>query len=310
MKLSVIIPCLNAEATIAQQLEALAAQQWSEPWELIVSDNGSTDHSVEVARRFENRFLKFRVVDASDRKGGAHACNVGVRAATAEAVAVCDADDEVAPGWVASMGEALFKHNVGCGQMRFDKFNEPDRAKKAAEGWKDGLYKGRFLPGGGSGNFGIRRWVHEAIGGFDESLPHAYDADYFWRLQLERFKLHYLPEAMVQVRLARVNPSLPLLFRRGRNRAASNYWCYKRYRHLGMLPPPPLSKSLTQWLYAFRRAVVAILLYRKQKKVEWLHPLAKRTGDLVGQLQGRMTNLGQPYYPGQMGGVGTEKRSL
>ena len=309
MKLSVIIPCLNAEATIAEQLEALAAQRWSEPWELIISDNGSTDHSVKIARQFANRFLKFRVVDASDRKGAAHACNVGVRAATAEAVAFCDADDEVASSWVASMGEALFRHNVGCGQMRFDKFNEPDLAQKSAEVWKDGLYKGRFLPGGGSGNLSIRRWVHDAIGGFDEDLPHAFDADYFWRLQLEGFKLHYVPEAVLQVRIRRVNPSLPYLYRRGRNRAASNYWCYKRYRHLGMLPPQPLRESLARWLGTLRRAVF-VLLYSKQNRVEWLHRFARQTGSLVGQLQGRMTNPCQPYHPRKRGEVGAENRSL
>ncbi|MBF2059991.1 glycosyltransferase family 2 protein, partial [Fischerella thermalis] len=43
MKVSVIIPCLNAAETIGVQLEALANQQWSQPWEVIIADNGSTD---------------------------------------------------------------------------------------------------------------------------------------------------------------------------------------------------------------------------------------------------------------------------
>ncbi|HET9225168.1 MAG TPA: glycosyltransferase, partial [Thermoanaerobaculia bacterium] len=44
-KLSVVIPCLNAEATLGDQLEALAGQGWSGEWEVIVADNGSTDGS-------------------------------------------------------------------------------------------------------------------------------------------------------------------------------------------------------------------------------------------------------------------------
>ena len=39
IKLSVIIPCYNAETTLAVQLEALARQRWSEPWEVLVVDN-------------------------------------------------------------------------------------------------------------------------------------------------------------------------------------------------------------------------------------------------------------------------------
>jgi glycosyltransferase involved in cell wall biosynthesis len=44
VQLSVIIPCYNGAETIAAQLEALAGQQWSGQWEVIVSDNGSTDN--------------------------------------------------------------------------------------------------------------------------------------------------------------------------------------------------------------------------------------------------------------------------
>lgn len=295
MKLSVIIPCLNAGATLAVQLEALAAQQWSEPWELIISDNGSTDDSVKIAHTYKDRFASFRVIDASARRGGSSACNIGALAAKADSFAICDADDEVAPGWVAAMGEALGSHCVVCGRFSFDKFNEPHQARSAALAWKDGLYKGRFLPGGGSGNYGIRRRIHEAIGGFDESLPHAYDADYFWRLQLEGFALHYLPEAVVEVRIGRVNPSLPSLYRRGKNRAASNYWLYKRYRQFGMLPPEPLQKSLASWFYALKAARACV--QGKQKRDVWLQQLAHRTGDLLGEIQGRITDPCPPFHP-------------
>ena len=300
MKLSVIIPCLNAEATLAVQLEALAAQQWSELWELIIADNGSTDQSVEIALKYKERFTSFRVIDASALKTAAHPRNVAVRVARADKLAFCDADDEVAPGWVASIGDALGWYDVVHGQFRFDKFNEPRQAEFAAQDWKDGLFKGRFLPGGGTGNLGIKRWVHEAIGGFDECLPRFEDADYYWRLQLEGFELHYVPEAIVQVRQARVNPTLPDLYRRDRTGAASNYWHYKRYRHLGMLPPPPLNKSIVSWLHVLKRGASAGS-QSKQKRRAWLTQLAQKTGDLVGQLQGRLTNPCEPYYPRKRG---------
>lgn len=302
MKLSVIIPCLNGEATIAEQLEALAAQKWEEPWELIVSDNGSTDRSMAIARNYEDRFPGFQIVDASARRGGPYALNMGARAANSDKLACCDADDEVAPGWVAAMGEALSTYDIVCGRFKFDKFNEPHIAKRSADAWKDGLYTGRFLPGGGSGNFGVKRWLHDSVGGFDEYLPHGYDADYFWRVQLEGYALHYESEAVVQVRIGRVNPALPYLFRRSKNRAASNYWTYKRFRHLGIHPPPTLRSSFNMWLHTFRKLMHACLRDQQKKQV-WLEKIVQQTGDFVGQFQGRLTNPLQPYQPSRRSSV-------
>ena len=111
MKLSVIIPCLNAANTIAVQLDALAAQQWDQPWEVIVADNGSTDDSIAIIERYKTTLPHLRIADASARRGQPYALNVGAMAATGEALAFCDADDEVAPGWLSAMGEALSKHD-------------------------------------------------------------------------------------------------------------------------------------------------------------------------------------------------------
>jgi glycosyltransferase involved in cell wall biosynthesis len=289
MKLSVIIPCLNAEETIGEQLEALSAQKWCEPWEVLISDNGSTDRSVEVALEFKNRFHAFRVVDASAKRGASFARNCGARAASGEFLAICDADDEVEAGWVAAIGDALEKYEIVCGKMCFDKFNEPGKAEAKAEQWKNGLYKGRFLPGGGGGNFGIRAWVHEKIGGFDETLLHGQDADYFWRLQLAGFTLQYVPEARIQIRIGRVNPTFLSMYRKGRNRSVGNVLCFKRYRNLGMLPPESLGESLRSWVRALRSGVSFKMADRHARNARVLK-IAFETGELVGQMLGRATS--------------------
>ncbi|WP_454065152.1 glycosyltransferase family 2 protein [Candidatus Nitrospira salsa] len=298
LALSVIIPCLNGEATLAQQLDALAAQQWDHLWELVIVDNGSTDKSVEIAQQYAGFFSHFQILDASAKKGGSYAINRGADAATSNYLAVCDSDDEVEPGWVASMGEALQVHDIVCGKFRFDKFNDPRTAQDSAEAWKDGLYTGRFLPGGGSGNFGVRRALHERVGGFDECLPHAYDADYFWRIQLEGFALHYVPEAAIQIRIARVNQSLRSIYYRSKNRFASNYWCYKRYRVHGMLPPPSLTGSALQLIRTIKSGV-QVCLSKSSRKDSWLQRIFQQTGEVVGQMQGRLTNPCKPFWPGQ-----------
>jgi len=115
MKLSVIIPCFNAANMIAVQLEALANQQCSEPWEVIASDNGSTDKTVAIVEQYQKKLPNLRIVNSSELRGAAHARNVGALTAAGDALVFCDADDEVAPGWVAAMGEALSKYDfVAC----------------------------------------------------------------------------------------------------------------------------------------------------------------------------------------------------
>src|SRR3990172_11101424 len=104
MKLSVIIACLNGARTIAAQLEALAGQQWSHPWEVVIADNGWSDDWLDIVRSYQDRIPNIRIVDASDRRGQPHALNVGAAAAKGEALAFCDADDEGAPGWGGAMG--------------------------------------------------------------------------------------------------------------------------------------------------------------------------------------------------------------
>ena len=87
MQLSVVIACYNAARTIGGQLESLARQEWSEPWEVIVADNGSTDGSAAIAEQYRSRLPSLRVVDASARRGQAYARNVGAKAARGVALA-------------------------------------------------------------------------------------------------------------------------------------------------------------------------------------------------------------------------------
>ena len=68
-RVSVVIPCLNAAATLGAQLDALGRQTWQGDVEVLVGDNGSTDGSVELAESFRDRLPGLRVVSAADRGG-------------------------------------------------------------------------------------------------------------------------------------------------------------------------------------------------------------------------------------------------
>src|SRR5215204_55226 len=172
--LSVVIPVFDAAGVVSGQLEALAKQEWSRPWELVVADNGCTDGTIDVVERWRDRMPSLRIVDASDRRGPAHARNVGVGEARSEAVAFCDADDEVAPGWVAAMGEALSRHALVACRSDPTKLNErwvAETREAQPAGALSTVPFPPFAPYAGSGGLGVKKSLHERLGGFDESMP-------------------------------------------------------------------------------------------------------------------------------------------
>ena len=200
MKLSVVIPCLNVADTIAIQLEALAKQQWSEPWEVIVADNGSTDGSMNVVKQYVSRLPNLRIVGASGKRGQAYARNMGAKSATGESLVFCDADDEVAPDWLAAMGEALSKWDFVACRIDVYKLSPP----WVSETWDHEQARGlqtsgllSLLPHAGGGTIGVKRRIHEEVGGFDESCRLLEDTDYCWRVQLKGTALHFVQDAVM-----------------------------------------------------------------------------------------------------------------
>src|SRR3546814_18408136 len=90
---------------------------------IFVADNGSTDGTQDIVMSYRDRIPNLRLVDASDKRGLAHARNVGAREAAGESIAYCDADDEIAPGWVAAMGAAVGQLAFVACRVDFDNLN-------------------------------------------------------------------------------------------------------------------------------------------------------------------------------------------
>lgn len=168
-RLSVVICVRNGASLIPRQLRALAAQQATVPWELVVVDNGSTDATVAVVRDMTPLLpVPVRIVDGSGRPGICHARNVGASAARGALLAFCDCDDEVAPGWVDAAAAALEDYDVVAGGLR-ELGDEAGAAPAVIDG---GAFIQATFGGAVIGcNFAVRRDAYFAIGGFDESLP-------------------------------------------------------------------------------------------------------------------------------------------
>jgi glycosyltransferase involved in cell wall biosynthesis len=97
---SIVIPYLNAEDTIAEQLSSIGQQIDGRAVEVIVVDNGSSAPSREYVVREAARHRGVWVVDGSAEPGAAQARNLGAHDASGELLIFVDADDVVAPGWL------------------------------------------------------------------------------------------------------------------------------------------------------------------------------------------------------------------
>lgn len=288
--LSVVIACFNGAEALGRQLDALLSQRASARFEVIVADNGSTDGSRELVERYRSRSEAVRIVDASDSRGLAHARNVGAAAARGELLAFCDQDDEVAPGWLDAMADALAKHDVVAGRLEHDALNEPwaiaVRGRPQAEGLVEWETPGS-PPFAFGCTLGVRRAVHEEMGGFDETFERGCeDVDYCWRLQAAGYPLVFEPSAVTHYRLRH---SLRGLFRQARAYGESEAQLYRKHRALGL---PPIRRPWLKGVRLWSATARAFARARSRPGLAlglWL--LGQRVGRAKGSVEHRVVFL-------------------
>jgi O-antigen/teichoic acid export membrane protein/glycosyltransferase involved in cell wall biosynthesis len=203
VELSVVIPARDAASTIGAQLESLARQDWTGSWEVVVVDNGSTDDTVAIVEQFADRLPAVRIVSAPGRSSIPYARNRGVEAARGRLIAFCDADDQVGEGWLAAVAAALARYGAVGTPRDHERLNEAwvraSREPPPADAFHKNWYP-PYLPHTAAGGMAVHRELHEAIGGFDESLSSCEDNDYCFRLQLRGVELGTVQGAVYHYR--------------------------------------------------------------------------------------------------------------
>ncbi len=105
MKVSIITPIYNAEASLRNTIECVLRQTYSD-FELLLIDDGCTDNSGSIADEYSKKDKRIKVVHQTN-SGVSAARNSGLKIATGEWVCFLDSDDEVTPVWLQSYTESI-----------------------------------------------------------------------------------------------------------------------------------------------------------------------------------------------------------
>lgn len=171
---SVVVPAFNAAKTIPETLRSISRQTYA-ALEIVVVDDGSTDETADVARRYGETDPRVRVV-AKPNGGVASARNAGIHCTKGAFVAFIDADDLWHPTKIAKQLRVLLAGgpDMALVYAPFRLIDADGRVlasphKYGVSGWVIHRHFYSNLVGNGSALL-VRRSVLEEFGGFDSWL--------------------------------------------------------------------------------------------------------------------------------------------
>lgn len=199
---SVIIPVYNCERYLAEAIESVLAQTYQN-LEAIVVDDGSNDHSADVARSFQSRVRYYHQINA----GAGAARNRGVEFAGGEMLAFLDADDR----WVdekLALQVAVLQTNPKLDMV----FGQARQLREGAE-WEQGIRESRYdgpdlMAGIGPGTMLVRIESFSRVGPFRTDLKVGEFIDWYARAVEAGLSQLTLPNLLLQRRLHDANSGI------------------------------------------------------------------------------------------------------
>lgn len=130
-KISIIIPCYNAEKYIGRCLDSLTGQTigFSDNVEVICLDDCSTDGSLDVLKKYERLYPENIIIIPLDENVGQGAArNIGIQYASGEYVNYVDADDYLTPGALKNLYRTARQNAADIVEYDFNIVRDPDAA--------------------------------------------------------------------------------------------------------------------------------------------------------------------------------------
>jgi cellulose synthase/poly-beta-1,6-N-acetylglucosamine synthase-like glycosyltransferase len=191
MKFSIIIPCYNQAQYLPEAIES-ALEQTVEA-EIIVVNDGSTDSTQEVAKRYPAKLV-------NKKNGGlSSARNAGIKKATGDYILPLDADDILMENCIERMVLAANQYNSDVIAPSFKSFGVLNGETILS---RNPLTVGHFKEANRIGYFSaIKKSVLTEVGGYNKNMKWGYED---WNLWIDIFKrghsLCVIPEVLVLYR--------------------------------------------------------------------------------------------------------------
>lgn len=120
-KISVIIPCHNVENMVSECLDSIIAQTIGlEHLEIILVDDASTDDTVNVLKKYEEKYpdnIMLVLCEKNGRQGTAR--NIGLSYATGDFISFVDSDDWIHPDMYKVLADIMNKNECDVVQFRY-----------------------------------------------------------------------------------------------------------------------------------------------------------------------------------------------
>jgi glycosyltransferase involved in cell wall biosynthesis len=208
---SILIPAYNAETWINYTLQSAIAQTWQRK-EIIVVDDGSTDQTPEMVRRFASKEVK---VVSTDNQGLSGAVNNAYRLCQGDYIQELDADDLLAQDKIERQLAALREGDskrILLSSPWASFYHRTSHARFVPNSlWQD-LSPVEWLLRKMSENLHMQnatwlvsRELTEEAGPWDTRLDYDQDGEYFCRVLLASEGTRFVPEARVFYRLSDSN---------------------------------------------------------------------------------------------------------
>ena len=139
--ISVVIPAYNAGQFLDETLESILSQTY-ENWECIIVNDGSTDKTESIAKKWCEKDARFRYF-YKENSGASDTRNLGIKEARGEYIAFLDADDLYMPNFLEVCLETLIKKDVDLVAPRMLSFTSVPNTIIKNKYRKDTLYSGK-----------------------------------------------------------------------------------------------------------------------------------------------------------------------
>lgn len=200
------MPAYNARAFLAQAIESVLAQTWSD-FELIVINDGSTDDTQAIAECYAGRDPRVRV-HTQPNGGTAEALNRGIDLAQGEWVFLMHADDRMQPNRLERQLAFIAEHpelSVASSLVRhIDSSNRVigrDNSQLTTPEAVERLVGANELIGFNHPAAALRKSSVLAVGGYRQAFWPAEDIDLWNRLVEKGYKILVQPEFLLDYRM-------------------------------------------------------------------------------------------------------------